>query len=55
MPENEEEPIELSREEFTEELARVLDRDPEEIRARRQAMDWEPPWEATVVETRDGQ
>ncbi|GAB3685356.1 hypothetical protein GCM10028857_15740 [Salinarchaeum chitinilyticum] len=45
------EPIELSPEEFTEELARILDRDPDELRAKTQEMDWGPPWEAEVVET----
>ena len=53
MAESEDGPIELSREEFTEELARILDKDPEELRARRREMDWGPPWEAAVVETRD--
>jgi len=46
-------PIELTREEFTEELARILDRDPEELRAARREMNWAPPWEATVVEKSD--
>lgn len=50
MSEQTDGPVELSREEFTEELARILDRDPDELRARREEMDWAPPWEATVVD-----
>lgn len=46
MADNTSEPIELTHEEFTEELARLLDRDPDELRAKTQAMEWEPPWEA---------
>lgn len=46
MDEQRAEPVELSPEEFTEELARLLDRDPDELRAKTQEMEWEPPWEA---------
>lgn len=55
MAESEDGPIELSREEFTEELARILDKDPDELRARRREMDWGPPWEGEVVETKDSE
>jgi hypothetical protein len=41
-----EEPVELTHEEFTEELARLLDRDPDELHAKTREMEWEPPWEA---------
>lgn len=46
MSEEAEEPAELTHEEFTEELARLLDRDPDELRAKSQAVELEPPWEA---------
>jgi hypothetical protein len=46
MTDHASEPIELTHEEFTEELARLLDRDPDELRAKTQETEWEPPWEA---------
>lgn len=46
MTDRDSEPIELTHEEFTEELARLLDRDPEELRAKTREIEWEPPWEA---------
>lgn len=46
MADGTDEPIELTREEFTEELARLLDRDPDELRAKRNEIELEPPWEA---------
>lgn len=46
MSEEAEEPVELTPEEFTAELARLLDRDPDELRAKSRAVELEPPWEA---------
>lgn len=42
-------PTEVTRAEFTRELARELDMDPEELRARSRKFDLEPPWEAELV------
>lgn len=46
MSEEAEEPIELTPEEFTDELARLLDRDPAEFREKSRQVELEPPWEA---------
>lgn len=53
MATDQDEPVELTREEFTDELARLLERDPDELRAASRAVDLEPPWEAEVVDVRD--
>lgn len=39
----------VSRDEFREELADLLDEDPEALRARAEAIELDPPWEAEVV------
>jgi len=41
----EDEPNVVTREEFTRELARELDRDPEELRAAAREVEIPPPWE----------
>lgn len=39
----------VTREEFTRELARELNMDPEELRARSREFEFDPPWEAEIV------
>lgn len=42
---DEDEPKVVTKEEFTRELARELDRDPEELRAAAREIEIPPPWE----------
>lgn len=46
-------PTVVTREELTEELARHLDVDAQELREESEAIDLGPPWTATVVEETD--
>lgn len=49
---SEEAPPVVTRDELTEELARLLDTDVDEVRANAESIELGPPWEADVVEHR---
>jgi len=50
---SEEAPPVVTRDELTEELARLLDTDVDAVRADSESVELGPPWEAEVVERRN--